>query len=54
MKEHEDQYQTERRIASEIMETVMRLGLPFKLDEPTEGLLPCCNQSTTPKARDIQ
>ena len=41
MKEHEDEYQTERRIASEIMETVMRLGLPFKLDEPTEGLGNC-------------
>ena len=33
-----DDYQTERRIAAEIMQTVNRLALPFKLDRLTEGL----------------
>ena len=36
-----DDYQTERRIAAEIMQTVNRLALPFKLDRLTEGLGNC-------------
>ena len=31
------EYETEKRIADEIMSTVHRLGLPFKLDQLTEG-----------------
>ena len=33
----EDTFQNERQIANEIMETVHRLQLPFKLDQLTEG-----------------
>ena len=35
--QNEDLFQIERRIADEIMETVHRLQLPFKLDQMTEG-----------------
>ena len=35
--EYEVNYQTERRIANEIMDTVHKLQLPFKLDQLTEG-----------------
>ena len=41
LKENDDQFQTERKIADEIMETILRLQLPFKLDKPTEGLGNC-------------
>ena len=39
--QNEDQFQSERRIANEIMATVQRLQLPFKLDQLTEGLGNC-------------
>ena len=35
--QQEDQLQMERKIAEEIMETVNRLRLPFKLDQLTKG-----------------
>ena len=35
--EQEVPFQSERRIADEIMETVIRLELPFKLDQLTKG-----------------
>ena len=35
------QLQTERQIAEEIMNTIRRLQLPFKLDQLTEGLGNC-------------
>ena len=35
------QLQTERQIAEEIMNTIHRLQLPFKLDQLTEGLGNC-------------
>ena len=37
IREFDDAFETERRIAQEIMETVHRLELPFKLDQLTEG-----------------
>ena len=37
----EDKFQIERKIANEIMETIHRLQLPFKLDQLTEGLGNC-------------
>ena len=37
IQEFDDSFETERRIAQEIMETVHRLELPFKLDQLTEG-----------------
>ena len=37
----ENQLQTERQIAGEIMNTIHRLQLPFKLDQLTEGLGNC-------------
>ena len=37
----DDQFQTERSIANEIMDTIQRLQLPFKLDQLTEGLGNC-------------
>ena len=37
----EDQFQIERQIATEIMETIHRLQLPLKLDQLTEGLGNC-------------
>ena len=40
-KENDDQFQTERRIADEIMAIILQLQLPFKLDQPTEGLGNC-------------
>ena len=57
IQENEDTYQAERRIAREIMDTVLRLGLPFKLDQLTEGLGNCFPIAITQqlkKARDIQ
>ena len=39
--EYAVQMHTERNIAREIMATVNRLGLPFKLDQLTEGLGNC-------------
>ena len=39
--ENDDQFQTERKLADEIMETILRLQLPLKLDQPTEGLGNC-------------
>ena len=35
------EYEAEKRIAEEIMQTVLKLGLPFKLDQLTEGLGNC-------------
>ena len=35
--QNDDQFQIERNIAKEIMETVQRLQLPLKLDQLTEG-----------------
>ena len=35
------EYDAEKRIAEEIMKTVRKLGLPFKLDQLTEGLGNC-------------
>ena len=40
-KENDDKFKTERRIADEIMAKVLELQLPFKLDQPTEGLGNC-------------
>ena len=37
----EDRFQNERKIANEIMATIHRLQLPFKLDQLTEGLGNC-------------
>ena len=37
----EDRFQNERNIANEIMATIHRLQLPFKLDQLTEGLGNC-------------
>ena len=37
----EDRFQIERKIANEIMDTINRLQLPFKLDQLTEGLGNC-------------
>ena len=37
----EDPFQIERKIADEIMDTIHRLQLPFKLDQLTEGLGNC-------------
>ena len=37
----EDRFQIERKIADEIMDTIHRLQLPFKLDQLTEGLGNC-------------
>ena len=39
--QNEDQYQIERNIANEIMDTIHRLQLPLKLDQLTEGLGNC-------------
>ena len=38
LKENDDKFQTERKIADEIMAKVLELQLPLKLDQPTEGL----------------
>ena len=40
-KENDDKFQTERKIADEIMAKILELQLPFKLDQPTEGLGNC-------------
>ena len=40
-KENDDKFQTERKIADEIMTKVLELQLPLKLDQPTEGLGNC-------------
>ena len=40
-KENDDNFQTERRIADEIMTKILELQLPLKLDQPTEGLGNC-------------
>ena len=37
----EERFQIERKIADEIMDTIHRLQLPFKLDQLTEGLGNC-------------
>ena len=37
MQENDVMFQIEEKIGDEIMETVHRLQLPFKLDFPTEG-----------------
>ena len=39
--QNDDQFQIERKIANEIMDTINRLQLPFKLDQLTEGLGNC-------------
>ena len=41
LKENDDKFQTERKIANEIMAKILELQLPFKLDQPTEGLGNC-------------
>ena len=51
IQESEDAYQAERRIAREIMDTVLRLGLPFKLDQLTEGLGNCFPIAITQQLR---
>ena len=46
----EDKFEIERRIADEIMDTIHRLQLPFKLDQLTEGLgncFPYCHYTST-------
>ena len=40
-KENDNKFQTERKIADEIMTKIIELQLPFKLDQPTEGLGNC-------------
>ena len=39
--QNDDKFQTERKIADEIMAKILELQLPFKLDQPTEGLGNC-------------
>jgi hypothetical protein len=39
--QNDDKFQVERSIANEIMDTIHRLQLPFKLDQLTEGLGNC-------------
>ena len=40
-KENDDKFKTEKKIADEIMAKIHELQLPFKLDQPTEGLGNC-------------
>ena len=45
LQHHDDNFQIERKIAHEIMETVKRLQLPLKLDQLTEGRGNCIQMS---------